>query len=200
MISLSEQKTRLRDVAHKRRDTVAMGNDIGDRLRDNFAAIGIPAGATTVSGYWPIGAEANVMPLLLDLGRQGMDMALPVVTGRGNPLTFRQWRTTYTMSVGPFGIREPKSDARAVIPDLLLVPLLAFDLTGQRLGYGGGFYDRTMTGMRSRQDILAVGVAYAAQECEAVPCGETDAVLDWIVTETEAIRVVKSTSHRQEPK
>ncbi len=68
------------------------------------------------------------------------------------------------------------------------------------LAMAADFYDRTMTGMRSRQDILAVGVAYAAQECEAVPCGETDAVLDWIVTETEAIRVVKSTSHRQEPK
>jgi len=187
MISLSEQKKRLRESAAKRREGYAAGRDIGSLLREKFAEVGGIDGFRTVSGYWPIGAEANVMPLLLDRGSRGLTMALPVVPERGRPLTFRIWREADSMAVGPFGIREPKSESPQVEPDLLPVPRLAFDRSGKRLGYGAGFYDRTLAALRSRKKVMAVGIAYAAQECETVPCGKHDEPLDRIITENETI-------------
>lgn len=203
MTSLFEQKNRLRLTATARRDTVARDNDIGAALCARFDEIAHAAGGagwvSSVSGYWPIGSEANAMPLLLALGRRGHVLALPVVPRRGEPLDFRRWRPGDPMDTGPFGIAEPQSAAPVVEPDLLLVPLLAFDRAGCRLGYGGGYYDRTLAGLRARKRILAVGVAYAAQECAIVPCEEGDAPLDWVLTESAAIPVAPEDQLRQEP-
>jgi len=199
MNSLLTLKQQLRQTATERRESFASGREIGDALLANFADVGELTGIAAVSGYWPIGVEANVMPLLQALGRRGLTMALPVVPGRGEPLTFRRWREGDAMGTGPFGIREPLPESPVVEPDLLLVPLLAFDRSGGRLGYGGGYYDRTLAGLRARKPILAVGVAYAAQECDTVPCGETDVPLDWIVTEAAAIRAHPDRRQRQEP-
>ena len=203
MTSLSEEKKRLRRTATARRDAVALGNDIGAALCARFDDIDRATDGlgwvASVSGFWPIGGEANVMPLLRSLGDRGLDMALPVVPKRGEPLLFRRWQPDDPMDSGPFGIAEPQAGAPAVEPDLLLVPLLAFDHAGGRLGYGGGYYDRTLTGLRARKRILAVGVAYAAQACATVPCGDNDAPLDWVLTETAAIPVAPETRQRQEP-
>ncbi|MEX2617997.1 MAG: 5-formyltetrahydrofolate cyclo-ligase [Alphaproteobacteria bacterium] len=203
MASLSEQKNRLRLTATARRDAVARGNDIGAalcaRYDDVVRATGDMGWVSAVSGFWPIGSEANAMPLLRLLGGRGHDMALPIVPRRGEPLDFRRWRPEDPMDTGPFGISEPQSGTPVVEPDLLLVPLLAFDRAGCRLGYGGGYYDRTLARLRARKRILAVGVAYAAQECAIVPCEEGDAPLDWVLTESAAIPVAPEMQLRQEP-
>jgi len=185
------RKKAMREDAAKKRDSVAARNDIGMRLVDMFDASIAPPNGITVSGYYPIGSEANALPLLRVLAERGYTVALPVVPRRGEPLVFRRWRATDAMDAGPFGIREPRADAPSVRPDLILTPLLAFDRRGNRLGYGGGFYDVTIRSLREFQPVLAVGIAYSAQEVELVPHGERDVPLDWVVTEREAIRAVR---------
>ncbi len=127
------------------------------------------------------------MDVLRALGARGFEMALPIVPSRGQPLIFRRWRAGDAMDTGPFEIAEPRAGQPVLSPDLILAPLLAFDRTGARLGYGGGYYDRTIAGLRDKKPVTVVGIAYAAQEVDAVPCGETDVPLDWVVTETGAI-------------
>jgi 5-formyltetrahydrofolate cyclo-ligase len=189
MSSLFEHKKKLRVTAGMRRRRAAAKGDIGIRLLEQFdRAIVAPAGKV-VSGYWPIGDEANAMNLLRALGKRGFEMALPVVPAREQPLTFRRWRADDPMDIGPFGISEPRDAAPVLSPDLILAPLLAYDRAGGRLGYGGGYYDRTIVELRKEKPVIVVGIAYAAQEYDTVPCGNTDVPLDWIVTETDAICV-----------
>jgi len=189
MSSLFERKKKLREAAALRRKRAAAEGDIGTWLVEQFdRAILAPTGAV-VSGYWPIGDEANVMDLLRALGGRGFEMALPVVPAHDRPLTFRRWRLGDLMEAGPFEIAEPRADAPKLSPDLILAPLLAFDRAGGRLGYGGGYYDRTIAEIRKEKPVTVVGIAYAAQEYDAVPCGAADMPLDWIVTETDAICV-----------
>ena len=137
----------------------------------------------TVSGYFPIRSEADPLPLLGVLGRLGVICALPRVTGVELPLTFHVWEPGSATQEGPFGTRVPARDAPLLVPDIVLVPMLAFDLAGMRLGYGGGFYDRTLEKLRAAGTCLAVGVAYAAQERDELPCDNYDEQLDWVVTE-----------------
>lgn len=189
MSSLAERKKELRETAAARRRHAAAEGDIGDRLLAQFdRAIPAPAG-NVVSGYWPIGDEANAMILLRALGGRGFEMALPVVLARGQPLSFRRWQVGDSMDSGPFGISEPRKQAPETSPDLILTPLLAFDRAGGRLGFGGGYYDRSIAGLRKQKPVMVVGIAYAAQEFDAVPRGATDARLDWIVTESGAFDV-----------
>ena len=127
-----------------------------------------------IGAFWPIGSEIDIRPLLSALDRP---VVLPVVRGRGRALAFGRWRPGDPLRPGPFGTMEPTGpEAR---PDTLLVPLLAFDACGNRLGYGGGHYDRTL----SRMDVCAIGVAYAAQRVAAVPVGPGDRRLDAVLTE-----------------
>ena len=192
MSSLFERKKKLRKAAALRRQRAAAGGDIGVRLLEQFdRAIAAPTGSV-VSGYWPLGDEANVMTLLRALGGRGFEMALPVVPVRDRALTFRRWRLGDAMKAGPFEIAEPSADAPMMAPDLILTPLLAFDRAGRRLGYGGGYYDRTIAELRKAKTVTVVGIAYAAQEYNAIPCGATDVPLDWIVTETDAFYVEQS--------
>jgi 5-formyltetrahydrofolate cyclo-ligase len=190
MPDLIEDKRRLREAAIARRDrTAAAAGGCGEALADVFvAAVRIREGAA-VSGFFPFGNEIDVMPLLARLRAAGHEIALPVVTPRGEPLIFRRWRAHDETACGPFGIRQPRDEAPVLAPDLLLVPLLAFDRRGRRLGYGGGYYDRTLTALRADGTPLAVGVAYAAQEVDAVPAAAYDQPLDWVVTEREAIEI-----------
>jgi 5-formyltetrahydrofolate cyclo-ligase len=111
-----------------------------------------------------------------------MRLALPAIAGKGKPLLFRAWTPGDLMDKGVWGIAEPKADKPAVEPDVVLVPLLAFDRQGWRLGYGGGFYDRTLQELRARKPIAAVGLAYEGQEVEAVPRLDYDQQLDWVLT------------------
>lgn len=131
--------------------------------------------------------ELDPRPLLSRLLELGCQCALPVVVGRDQPLLFREWAPHDTLEAGPFGTREPASDAPEVTPGMLIVPLLAFDLRGFRLGYGGGFYDRTLRGLREdHEGCLAIGYAYADQQVDSVPVTDTDERLDWVVTEAYA--------------
>jgi 5-formyltetrahydrofolate cyclo-ligase len=170
------------------------GASAADALRRNFlAAVAVPIGAV-VSGFWPVKEEIDTRPLLLYLHGLGHVCGFPIIVGRGFPLKFRRWhpeRADQGMVAGKWGIPVPAEDCEDVAPDLLLVPLLTFDRKGNRLGYGAGYYDRTLATLRARKDRLtvAVGVGYAAQEVEVVPVDEMDERLDWIVTEKEAIRV-----------
>jgi 5-formyltetrahydrofolate cyclo-ligase len=132
-------------------------------------------------------SEINPLPLMKTFAGQGAELALPVVAGRGKPLVMRAWNFGEPLASGVWGIREPKPEATELEPDILLVPLLAFDRTGHRLGYGGGYYDLTIAQLRARKIVLAVGLAYAAQEIAEVPVTPRDAALDLVLTEREVI-------------
>ena len=140
-----------------------------------------------VSGFMPLKSEINPLPLLRKLAGQGARLALPVVAGRGKPLVMREWVFGEPLTAGVWGIREPQPEAAAVDPDILLVPLLAFDRAGHRIGYGAGYYDLTLAQLRTRKPIIAVGLAFAAQEVAAVPATPRDARLDLVLTEREVL-------------
>lgn len=135
-----------------------------------------------VSAFAPMADELRIWPLLRRLAGDGIQLALPVMQGKGNPLLFRAWAPGDAMDSGVWGIAEPKADKPAVEPDVLLMPLLAFDRQGWRLGYGGGFYDRTLQGLRARKPVIAVGLGYDEQEVDAVPRLDYDQRLDWVLT------------------
>ena len=186
---IDESKSALRREATARRRELVAPDDAARLLIDNLLGAGaIPEGAT-VSGFWPIGGEIDLAPVLRALAARGHEIALPVVVGRDQPLVFRAWRDGDEMSEGPWGIREPLESAPEIAPRVLLAPLLAFDRAGYRLGYGGGFYDRSLEGLRSRGDVTAIGAAWAGQEVPAVPHDVHDQPLDWMLTERECFRI-----------
>ncbi len=140
-------------------------------------------GTRCVAGYLPIRSELDPRPAMLALHGFGFELCVPVIEGRGLPLRFRAWRPGAALTAGPFGVAIPaEGDWRD--PDVLLVPLLAFDAGGWRLGYGGGFYDRSLSAMRAQRPIQALGFAYRGQQIASVPHDATDAHLDAVVTET----------------
>ena len=142
---------------------------------------------TIVSGFSPLGSEINPVPLMRRFADAGASLALPVVAGRGKPLIMRGWNFGEPLAAGVWGIREPKDDAPVVDPDVLIVPLLVFDRRGHRVGYGAGYYDMTITALRAKKAIVAVGIAFAAQEIDAVPTTPRDARLDLVLTERDVI-------------
>lgn len=146
------------------------------------------APGTVVSGFFPRGDELDVRPLMRHLSARGMRTCLPVVAGRGWPLLFRVWREGHPLVPGSFKVMEPMQDAPAVHPDILLVPLLAWDRRGMRLGYGAGFYDRTLAALRAVAPVVAVGTAYAGQRVDSVPTDPYDQPLDMMLTEQGVTR------------
>jgi len=188
---ITEWKMRERRGAAERRAEafVALpqaGADLAHRFHD---AVRLPRGAV-VSGYWPLDGELDIRPLLAQIHQMGHPIGLPVVKGKGQPLLFRRWSPGAPLVRGSFKVMTPPEGVPEVEPDVLLVPLLAFDQAGYRLGYGGGFYDRTLEKRRreahSGRPVLAIGIAFAAQETESLPKGPYDQRLDWIVTEAWA--------------
>lgn len=150
------------------------------RLREYLA----PFAGLALAGYMPIRSEIDPLPVMaLWSGPVGV----PLIDGAGRPLRFRAWTSAVRMVEGPFGALVPESGAE-IRPEVLIVPLVAFDRSGTRLGYGGGFYDRTLAILRARGPVHAVGFAYAAQEAAGLPCEDTDARLDAVVTEREVVR------------
>lgn len=154
-----------------------------ERVRGLFMRQMPPAPGTVVAGYWPMGGELDVRPLLEAAHAAGARVALPVVAERHAALEFRAWRPGDVLEGGAHGTVHPPAAAPALVPDVLLVPLLAFDGRGWRLGYGGGYYDRTLAALRAERSVLAVGVGFAAQRLDAVPHEPTDQRLDRILTE-----------------
>lgn len=190
MIPLSEAKSAARQRALDARARAHAGGAgaarraAGHALRE-LGAAGVTSGI--VSAYLPIRSEMDPLPLMLALSGLGTGLALPVILGRGRPLAFRAWTLGAALEAGPFGTSIPR-DGAEVEPDALIVPMLAFDARCHRLGYGGGFYDRTIAGLRTRRHVHALGLAYAGQELPDLPVEPTDVQLDAIVTEAGVVR------------
>lgn len=188
-MSVAAAKSAAREAAFARRKT-AHGH------LDPAPAQGLLAGllaaepqGTVVSIYDPIRTEIDPRPAIQGaLGR--LRMALPVIAGKGLPLTFRAWVPGAAMAPGPFGVAVPAA-GEMLVPDVLVVPMLAFDARGYRLGYGGGFYDRTLADLRARgRRVRAIGFAYAVQQVADLPVDQTDEPLDVIVTEAGLLRPI----------
>lgn len=161
-----------------------------EHLLKTWAAIADGYGHEVImAGYWPMGSEMDVRPALVALDRTGVLVTLPEVVSKDRPLRFRAWRPDEPLIEGPHGTYHPLTDAPLMRPDIVLVPLLAFDRRGFRLGWGGGYYDRTLERLRKTGTCTAIGVAYSAQEVDEVPTDPYDQRLDWIITEKEAIHV-----------
>ncbi|MEZ5912306.1 MAG: 5-formyltetrahydrofolate cyclo-ligase [Paracoccaceae bacterium] len=182
-MTLAEVKADARKAAFARRKLAhAAGQGAAAaRLADVLAGhAGQP-----LAGYMPMRTEIDCLPAMA--GHDG-PVGVPVILGAGQALKFRRWHPGARMVPGEFGAAIPES-GDWIDPQVLIVPLLAFDRRGYRLGYGGGFYDRTLEGLRARHAVTAIGFAYAAQEVAQVPIEPTDQPLDLIVTETELIRL-----------
>jgi 5-formyltetrahydrofolate cyclo-ligase len=141
----------------------------------------------TVSAYLPIRDELDPGPAMLALAGLGYRLCVPVIEGHGQPLRFREWRPGIATVRGPFGVAVP-AEGEWLVPEVLVVPMLAFDARAYRLGYGGGFYDRTLGALRAEGEVLALGFAYAGQEVPLVPHGPRDQHLDAVVTEAGVLR------------
>ena len=203
-VTIEEAKAALRaEAGRRRRQAAAESPEAGAAVCRQFLEHIVPRPGALVSGYWPIGSALNLRPLLAELHGRGHRLGLPVVVERGLPLLFRAWAPGETLEGAAFGLHEPPAASPEMTPDLLLVPLLAFDRRGYRLGYGGGFYDRTLSRLRRRGPAgpgpgrtddrpRAVGVAFAAQGLPEVPRHEGDEALDRILTEAEAIEIAPS--------
>ena len=179
-------KAELRAAALARRD--ALSDKQRARSALALAKRGLPleiARGMVVSGYAPIRNEIDPTPLMLKLAAQGARLALPVVNARGKSLTFRAWSANDRLMLGPLGIPEPSPAAAELVPDVMLVPLAAFDRLGHRIGYGAGHYDYTFAHLRKSKAVTGIGVAFAVQEIEAVPALSHDVALDFVLTEKD---------------
>jgi 5-formyltetrahydrofolate cyclo-ligase len=191
MASITETdspKARLRGQAFVRRD--ALPADERAAAAEAIAARPFPVTITTgmiVSGFSPMKTEINPLPLLRKAAQLGARLALPAIAGRGRPLIMRAYAFGDELARGQWGIREPKAEAPEVVPDILIVPLAAFDRAGHRIGYGAGYYDMTINALRAKKKVIAMGIAFAAQEIASVPATERDARLDFVLTEREVI-------------
>lgn len=182
--ALAAAKRAMRLSAKTRRAALVRRDDaFPQRIDHVLAASSLVGGQTVVSGYWPMAEEADIRPILTRLHGAGHRCGLPVVVGTGRPLSFRLWTPESVLRPDRFGVATPPAESPALEPDLILVPLLAFDRNGYRLGYGGGFYDCTLAALRACKSILAIGVAYADQEVDAVPHEPHDQRLDGVLTE-----------------
>ena len=175
----------LRRQALRRRRKLAelAGPAAGERLAAHGLTLLREMPGAVVSGYVPVHGEIDVMPLLNALHAAGHTLALPVVVARDAPLVFRHWRPGMALEKGAFGIPVPPASALQVWPKVVLVPLVAFDAQGHRLGYGGGYYDRTLAALRAQGEVLAVGCAFSGQEVPHIPALDTDERLDAVLTE-----------------
>ena len=185
----SEKKVLRARMKLVRADAIARhGVSAGERIAAQglgFAGIKAPA---WVSGFLPIGEELDPGPLMARLAGEGYSLCLPVMEAKGKPLLFKAWKLGDRLDEVMWGIREPMLTAPLVDPDILLSPLLAFDVDGYRLGYGGGFYDRTLARLRKLKAVTAVGLALDEQRVDGVPHADYDERLDWVLTPSGPLR------------
>jgi len=183
-----QTKAALRAAALAKRDALPAAER--GAAAETIAARGLPFAVTPgaiVSGFMPMRSEINPIPLLRKLAEAGARLALPAIAGRGKPLITRAYAFGDELARGQWGIREPKPEQPEVAPDILIVPLAAFDRAGHRIGYGAGYYDMTISALRAKKKVIAIGIAFAAQEIPRVPATERDARLDLVLTERETI-------------
>ena len=187
-VKSSDQKAELRNAALAKRDALPAAER--QQGAETVAVRDFPlsiAPGTIVSGFMPMRSEINPLPLMRKLAAQGAHLALPVIQGRGKPLLMRAWSFGAPLEARQWGIKEPADDAPVVEPDVLLVPLACFDRAGHRVGYGAGYFDKTIRALRAKKSVTAVGLAFAAQEIALVPATEFDEPLDLVLTEREVI-------------
>ena len=186
-MSSSPSKGDLRTAALARRD--ALSDKRRTAAAQAIAKRGLPVeikSGAVVAGYCSIRNEVDPAPLMQTLAAKGARLALPVVPARGKSLIFRAWSPNDRLMLGPLGILEPSPAAAELVPDIVLVPLAAFDRAGHRIGYGAGHYDFTLAHLHRRK-TLAIGLAFTAQEIPAVPAAAHDVMLDLVLTENEII-------------
>ena len=180
----SPSKAELRALALAKRD--ALSDEQRAAAAAALARRGTPFEVTPgmiVSGYAPIRSEIDPKPLMLKLAEKGARLALPCVNARGQSLTFRAWAPHDRLMLGLLGIPEPSTAAAEVHPDVMLVPLAAFDKLGHRIGYGAGYYDYTFAHLRKAKHVIGIGVAFAVQETKVIPALSHDVALDYVLTE-----------------
>ncbi|MGL5168404.1 MAG: 5-formyltetrahydrofolate cyclo-ligase [Afipia sp.] len=181
-------KNELRSRALARREALSVEarTDAAKAIAAIKPPLELPPGVI-VAGYSPINSEFDPFPFMRALADKGAALALPVIIARDHALIFRAWQPEEGLVRGPFGIFQPSSDAPEVDPDIVLVPLAAFDRAGHRIGYGRGYYDRTLQNLRIMKRITVIGLAFAVQEIEIVPRLPHDEQLDCVLTERELI-------------
>lgn len=184
----TEAKAQLRREALARREALPAAERAAaaEAIAARPLPVDVKAGMV-VSGFSPMKSEINPVPLMRRFAAAGAALALPVVAGRGRPLILRAWAFGAPLVAGVWGIREPPATAPEVFPDILIVPLAAFDRAGHRIGYGAGYYDMTITRLRAMKPVTAVGIAFSIQEIAQVPATPRDARLDLVLTEREVI-------------
>lgn len=186
LMDIAEVKRQARSAASKRRaEAHAVLKDKAGMMMAERGLPDIGLAGGTVSGFIPYKSEITTIPMLERLHAQGWRTCLPIVIGMEEPLLFRAWVPGEPLVPGAWDIPVPLETSSEAVPDVLLVPLLAFDRRGFRLGYGGGFYDRTLEKLRAIKRVVAIGVAYHAQMVDEVPVGLHDAPLDYVMTEQE---------------
>ena len=192
-IDIKDQKTSLREQAKRTRCMLAnLDAKQQKELCSNFFENIEIQPDSCVASYWPIGRELDTSILMEELVSKNIKVALPIVEKGSRVLKFALWDVNAPMSIGPYNIPHPEIDDKTVWlePDVVLVPCLAFDRRGYRLGYGGGYYDSTLAEYRSKKEIVAIGLAYAEQACLFhLPVEEHDQKMDWIITEQNIMHV-----------
>ena len=184
----SVDKAALRHTALSARE--ALGENVRAAKAEAIALRDLPfeiAPGKVVAGYSPIRSEVDPFPLMRRLAARGALLVLPAIVGAERPLQFRAFAFDGVLRRGPLGILEPPVETPTLAPDILLVPLAAFDRSGHRIGYGAGHYDRTLKNLRRSRSITAVGLGFAVQEIESVPALSHDVVLDYVLTEAEVL-------------
>jgi len=186
-----QAKRQLRKQAReRRRDLACAARAAGEAVAERLAPLVLAETSGVVAGYSAIGDELDPGALLRRLDAAGRSLALPRVEQSQRPLGFRRWRPGDPLRRGPYGVMEPTGEAEPVRPGVLLVPLLCFDRAGYRLGYGGGYYDRSIAAFaQTNTRPVLIGLAYAGQEVDAVPRSAHDAAMDMIATEAEILRI-----------
>jgi 5-formyltetrahydrofolate cyclo-ligase len=180
MTELAFQKSEARKAAFARRKA-ARSAAADAAAASHLTELLLPYKGKAIAGYMPIRTEIDPRPAMAALSAFG-PVGAPVIEGEGMPLRFKQWTPDAALEDGPFGAKVPVH-GRWITPEIVILPLVAFTKEGARLGYGGGFYDRTLELLRAKGPVLAVGYAYSAQEAARLPVEPTDQPLDAIVTE-----------------
>lgn len=183
-MQIKEEKQALRAAAKERRRNAFKRHGISASeavATHDFARCKLQP-SQAVSAFLAIGEEIDPLPLMRRLWAAGHAVGLPVMVGKDRPLVFRRWREGAPLDEVKWGIREPTADAPIIVPDVMLVPLLAFDARGYRIGYGGGFYDRSIAEIRAVKPVITIGLAYDELEVDAVPHDAYDQRLDWVLT------------------
>ena len=187
----TQTKKLLRQGALETRSKIAASRDgaaAAGRLKDNFLSAFDVRSDESMAAYWPFRDEIDVRPLLAALEAMGCNCLLPVMIGRKEPLQFHQWKPGDVLESSRFGVLEPSKFHPSTTPDVVILPLLAFDRHGMRLGYGGGYYDRTLNALRRKGEVLAIGVAYHDQEMDDIPHDAYDQKMDALVTDQAVIQ------------